>query len=157
MKLVDVLAGVKLETGLPQQLAAQAVHALEYDSRRVDPGSLFFAFPGAHVDGRQFSNDAVDRGALAVVSELPAPEGFPHPWIKVAHGRQALAMACRNLFGPPERDLFLHGFTGTNGKTTSTLISDAVLRTAGFQTAVLGTIGNWLVGEFQSTANTTPE
>ena len=75
---------------------------LEYDSRRVEPGFLFFAFPGARADGREFAQQAVEKGAVAAVSELPAPDGFLGRWIEVEHGRQALALAARNFYGKPD-------------------------------------------------------
>ena len=80
------------------------VAGLEYDSRRVQPGFLFFAFPGARADGREFAQAGHRKGAVAVVSELPAPEGFLGAWIEVEHGRQALALAARNFYGKPDRE-----------------------------------------------------
>lgn len=157
MELEGVLAGVRLRSEVPPVVRLENVLNLEYDSRRVTPGTLFFAFPGAKADGRQYAPQAIERGAIAVVSELPSPEAFTGPWIQVEHGRRALAQSCRNFFGPPEQNLFLNAVTGTNGKTTTTYLLDAVLRHAGKITAVLGTIGNHIAGQFFSTVNTTPE
>jgi UDP-N-acetylmuramoyl-L-alanyl-D-glutamate--2,6-diaminopimelate ligase len=157
MEIEGVLAGVRLRGEVPPVVRHGAVTTLEYDSRLVVPGTLFFAFPGAKADGRKYAPQALDRGAIATVCELPAPDGFKGPWIQVEHGRHALAQACRNFFGPPERDLSLNAVTGTNGKTTSTYLIDAILRGAGNTTAVLGTIGNHIAGEFFSSVNTTPE
>ena len=67
----------------------------------MHPGYLFFAFPGAHADGRQFAQDALARGAVAVASESAAPEDLAARWIQVDHGRQALALASRNFYGKP--------------------------------------------------------
>jgi UDP-N-acetylmuramoyl-L-alanyl-D-glutamate--2,6-diaminopimelate ligase len=130
---------------------------LEYDSRRVEAGFLFFAFAGAHADGRQFAQAAAAKGAVAVVSELPAPEGFPGTWIEAEHGRQALALASRNFYGQPDDRLFLTGVTGTNGKTTTAFLIDAILRAAGKTTAMVGTIEYRLAGEVRTAVNTTPE
>jgi len=157
MELEGVLAEVRLRNELPLPLRSRDVLSLQYDSRLVAPGALFFAFPGAKADGRQFAQQAIERGAVAAVSELPAPGAFNGSWIQVEHGRHALAQACRNFFGPPERDLFLNAVTGTNGKTTTTYLLDAVFRGAGKTTAVLGTIGNHIAGEFFKSVNTTPE
>ena len=74
----------------PPSLAQAQIRGLDYDSRRIAPGYLFFAFPGSRVDGRVFAQQAVANGALAVVSELAAPEGISAPWIQVEHGRRAL-------------------------------------------------------------------
>ncbi|MDX1983137.1 MAG: UDP-N-acetylmuramoyl-L-alanyl-D-glutamate--2,6-diaminopimelate ligase, partial [Bryobacteraceae bacterium] len=90
-------------------------------------------------------------------SELEPLVGFEGPWIQTPHGRKALAIACRNFFGPPERDLRLTGVTGTNGKTTVTYLVDAVMRAAGKVTGVVGTIGNRIAGQLLPAVNTTPE
>ena len=134
-----------------------AVTGLEYDSRRVQPGFLFFAFPGARADGREFAQQAIEKGAVAAVSELAAPHGFLGRWIEVEHGRQALALAARNFYGKPDARLKLTGVTGTNGKTTTTFLIDAVLRSAGMTTALVGTIEYRLANQVRPAVNTTPE
>ena len=91
MTIEQVLLGVRLRRELAPGLGQVSVAGLEYDSRRVAPGYLFFAFPGARADGREFAQQAIGRGAVAAVSELSAPEGFRGAWIEVEHGRQALA------------------------------------------------------------------
>ena len=80
---------------------------------------MFFAFPGSKADGRQFAADALARGALAVISESPAPPEFAGRWLQVEHGRQALSLAARNFYRKPDERLSLTGITGTNGKTTT--------------------------------------
>jgi UDP-N-acetylmuramoyl-L-alanyl-D-glutamate--2,6-diaminopimelate ligase len=157
MTTKEILQGVRLRNELPGDLGKASVAGLDYDSRRVQPGFLFFAFPGARADGREFSQHAVDKGAMAVVSELPAPQGFLGRWIEVEHGRQALALAARNFYGNPAERLKLTGVTGTNGKTTTTFLIDAVLRAAGMTTALVGTIEYRLAGEVRPAVNTTPE
>ncbi len=157
MTLQEILAGATLKRGLPAHLASLQVSGLEYDSRRVQPGSLFFAFSGSQVDGRKFAAEAAARGAVATVCELP-PAGTPAaPWIEVEHGRQALAMACRNLYAGLAERLVLTGITGTNGKTTVSILVDWLLRHAGKTTALIGTIEYRLAGEARLAANTTPE
>ncbi|MCZ2147868.1 MAG: UDP-N-acetylmuramoyl-L-alanyl-D-glutamate--2,6-diaminopimelate ligase [Bryobacterales bacterium] len=152
-----VLAGVPMRTGIPAEVRDRPVSGLEYDSRKINPDYLFFAFSGSKDDGRRYARQAMEGGALAVVSELPELAGEAMPWIQVEHGRRALAAACRNFYGAPERDLKLTGVTGTNGKTTVTYLIDAVLRHAGKVSAVLGTIGNRVAGERFKAVNTTPE
>ena len=102
MTLQQLFSGISLPAALPAALAAATVSGLAYDSRRVEPGCLFFAFAGARADGRDYARQALDRGALAVVSELPAPADFPGPWIRVPHGREALALAAREFHGRPD-------------------------------------------------------
>src|ERR1700733_10383502 len=138
MTASELLAEVPLRTELPPSLAQTEIKGLEYDSRRVAPGYLFFAFPGARVDGREFAAQAVAKGAVAVVSELSPPADVGFPRIQVPHGRQALALAARSFYGKLDRKLSLTGITGTNGKTTTSYLVDSILRAAGLTTALVG-------------------
>ena len=153
----ETLAGVPVLSELAPSLAQTHLAGLDYDSRRVHGGYLFFAFPGARVDGRAFAEQAVAAGAVAVVSESPAPEGFAAPWIQVPHGRQALARAARNFYGKLDKKIPLVGITGTNGKTTTSYLIDSILRTAGMTTMLAGTIEYHLGSKVLPAANTTPE
>jgi UDP-N-acetylmuramyl-tripeptide synthetase len=157
MTLREVLDGVPQLSEIPVEVASASVDGLAYDSRKVKPGFVFFAFPGSHVDGRKFASDALAAGALAIVSELSSPEAFPGCWIQVRHGRQALATAAGNFYGHPDRRLGLTGITGTNGKTTTAFLIDSILRAAGFTTAMVGTIEYRLAGKPRPAVNTTPE
>ncbi len=157
MLLEKILRGVKLRkelSGDPKQIE---IRGLEYDSRRVEPGYLFFAFAGARADGREFAQSALARGAAAVASELPVPPDFHGTWIEVAHGRRALAQAARNFYGAPDTRLQLTGVTGTNGKTTTAFLIDSILRAAGKTTLLIGTIEYRIAGEVRPAVNTTPE
>ena len=138
-------------------LGRAVVAGLDYDSRRIAKDFVFFAFPGAKADGRQYARQAMEKGALAIVSELPAPEGFAGPWIQVKHGRTALATAARTFYGKPDQRLGITGITGTNGKTTECYLIDSILRTAGFTTSLIGTIEYHVAGERRDAVNTTPE
>src|SRR5438045_877520 len=120
MELKRVLEGVPLTSNVPAALLEADVQGLAYDSRKVEPGYLFFAFQGAKVDGAQFTNLAVRNGALAVISDRPSPGGFNGTWLQAAHGREALAFASRNFYEKPDQRLALTAVTGTNGKTTTT-------------------------------------
>ncbi len=157
MILAEVLAGVRLKKPLGAELAQKTIEDLAYDSRRVKKGGLFFAFPGARADGRSFAEQAVKAGAVAVASELPAPERFQGEWIEVEHGRQALALAARNFYGRPDERIGVTGITGTNGKTTTSYLVDSILRAAGKTTALIGTIEYHLGDKVLLAVNTTPE
>ncbi len=157
MTLGRVLTGVRLRTPLPTELADLSVADLTYDSRYVLKGALFFAFKGKRADGRSFAQEAVAHGACAVVSELARPEAFDGPWIEAEHGREALALAARNFYGPLDERLMLTGITGTNGKTTTAYLVDSILRVAGKTTAMVGTIQYHVAGEIRPAPNTTPE
>ncbi|MGH9558989.1 MAG: Mur ligase family protein, partial [Bryobacteraceae bacterium] len=158
MKLASVFEGVRLASGVAPEVAASEIAGIDYDSRRIGKDFLFFAFPGAHADGREFARDALARGARAVVSELPPPaNNFQGTWIPVEHGRRAMAIAARNFYHRPDERVSFTGITGTNGKTTTSYLTDSILRTAGFATALIGTIEHRLLGEPIHSANTTPE
>ncbi len=157
MTAEELLAGVRLRAPIPGPLAAAEVAGLEYDSRRVCSGFLFFAFPGAKTDGKMFASEAFSKGALAAVCESAAPVEFRDRWIEVEHGRQALALAARNFYGRPDQRLRLTGITGTNGKTTTSYLVDSVLRASGAVTGLVGTIEYHLAGRVLPAVNTTPE
>lgn len=156
MQLKRVLEGISLTRPAPAPLDTE-VRGLAYDSRKVEAAYLFFAFAGAKTDGAQFANAAMQKGALAVVSDRPKPGGFSGPWLQVPHGREALAVGARNFYHRPDEVIALTGVTGTNGKTTSTLLIDSVLRAAGKITALIGTIEYHLAGRVLPAVNTTPE
>ncbi len=167
MRLSQVLEGVRLKFPLSPELAGTEIAGIEYDSRRVEKGFVFVAFAGSHVDGRRFAGEAAARGAIAFMSELPAPNSeAAGRWIEVEHGRRALAIASRNFYNRPDERVRFTGITGTNGKTTTSYLIDAILREAGFVTGLMGTIESRLAqatkvdrtpGERRSTVNTTPE
>jgi UDP-N-acetylmuramoyl-L-alanyl-D-glutamate--2,6-diaminopimelate ligase len=158
MTLGEILSGVHLTHPLSPELAALEIKGLDFDSRRTGEGFLFFAFPGSRTDGRQFAQQAVDRGAAAVAGELPAPDpSLASCWIQVEHGRHALAIAARNFYRAPDERLGLTAVTGTNGKTTTAFLIDSVLRAAGHVTAMIGTIEYHLAGRVLPAVNTTPE
>jgi len=155
MTLVEVLAGTPMLSELPPDAARLQVKGLEYDSRKVQPGQVFFAFAGARANGREFAAQAVEKGA--VVSELEAPEGFAGRWLRTAHGRRTLALAARKFYGELDEKIALTGITGTNGKTTTGYLIDSILRSAGNTTALVGTIEYRLGDRVLPAANTTPE
>jgi UDP-N-acetylmuramoyl-L-alanyl-D-glutamate--2,6-diaminopimelate ligase len=165
MTLAGVLKGVRLRGVLAREWAELTVEGLEYDSRKVEKGTLFFAFAGAHVDGRRFAREAEARGACALVSELPRSEDLASPvaippaipWIEVEHGRKALATAARNFYAQPDERVQFTGITGTNGKTTTAYLTDAILRRDGLPTAMIGTIEYRIGDEIRKAPNTTPE
>ena len=157
MTVTEVLEGVEVLAGLGPELASTPVAGLEYDSRRVEPGQLFFAFPGQRFDGRRFAPEARKRGAVAVVCETPQPGYDRGPWIQVSHGRKALAVASRNFYREAAAAIAVTGITGTNGKTTTAYLLDSALRAAGKTTAMVGTIEYVLAGEPRPAGNTTPE
>ncbi|MGD8703412.1 MAG: UDP-N-acetylmuramoyl-L-alanyl-D-glutamate--2,6-diaminopimelate ligase [Desulfosarcina sp.] len=131
------------------------IKALCYDSRKVTPGSLFIAIQGLSVNGHGFIDQAVDRGAVAVVCEQPTEAEVAV--LQVADSRAALAqLACR-FYGYPADAMTLVGVTGTNGKTTVTYLLEQILKKAGHQPGVVGTINYRYDGNVFDNPVTTPE
>lgn len=157
MRLDAVLAGVRLAKPLPPDAVSLEVQGLAYDSRKVSEGYVFWAFAGSKTDGARFAEAALQSGAIAVISEASKPNRFGGHWIQAEHGRFALATAARNFYLEPDKRLKVNAITGTNGKTTSTMLLDAILRSAGKTTGLVGTIQYQLAGRFLPAVNTTPE
>lgn len=133
------------------------VRSLAYNSQRVESGAVFFAIQGENSDGHHFVPQALERGAVAVVSERPAPDGVQVPWVQVPRIRRALSDAARAFYGHPERALRLMGITGTNGKTTTAYLVESILRAAGLGVGLFGTIEYHVAGKALPAPNTTPE
>ena len=129
-------------------LAASPVRGVTFDSRRVRPGWLFVAVPGAHVNGSDFVASAAERGAAAAIVEQPIP-GLSLPQIVVDRVQAALATAACWWYGDPSRELGIVGITGTDGKTTTSFLAAAVLRSAGIPTGMVTTAGI-AVGDVES-------
>ena len=142
----------------PDAPASVAIRGLTHDSRTVVPGDLFVAVPGAHVDGRAFVEAAVGAGAVAVVVER-ALSATAVPQIVVRDARRALAEAAAWWYGDPSRELGVIGITGTDGKTTTSLLAAAALAAAGLPTGLIGTVVTQIGGirEPNPAHSTTPE
>jgi UDP-N-acetylmuramoyl-L-alanyl-D-glutamate--2,6-diaminopimelate ligase len=156
-KLGEIFAGANV--ALPARSASLSVEQVACDSRKVRAGALFFALHGAKADGNAFVRDAIDRGAVAIASESAAPAGSPAnvAWIQVRDERKALAVAAVNFYDHPANALQLAAVTGTNGKTTTTSLIDAILKASGAKTGLFGTIAyHTPLGDYPA-PNTTPE
>lgn len=135
------------------------IRGVAIDSRVVVPGDLFVALRGAQVDAHRHLGQALALGAVAlVVEELPA--GVEHggrPVVVVADTRRALPPLAARFYGHPSEELELIGITGTNGKTSTTYLLEAMLAAAGRRPGVIGTVEVRYAGERHRTVNTTPE
>lgn len=150
--LIEALPDAHL-TGDP----GQKVTGLYYDSRQVEADGAFFALRGATVDGHEFIDTALARGARTIFLEQmrELPPGVSA--VRVDNARRAMALVAERFFGGPTVDIPVVGVTGTNGKTTITYLLESMLKAAGRQPAVLGTI-NYRFGEQQlPSLHTTPE
>ena len=155
--LSAVLASV--EADAPVSAGELKIQQVACDSRKVQTGSLFFALHGAKADGNAFVRDAVARGVAAIASEEDAPADLPPnvAWVRVREARKALALTAANFFGRPATALKMVAVTGTNGKTTTTSVIDAIVKASGAKTGLFGTIAYHTPrGEYPA-PNTTPE
>jgi UDP-N-acetylmuramoyl-L-alanyl-D-glutamate--2,6-diaminopimelate ligase len=139
------------------------ITGIEYDSRRIRPGSVFVAMKGASTDGNKFVDKAIAAGALGIITD--SPHTFDRllvfepglPVLEVEHGRRALAAASAAFFAHPEKKLAATGITGTNGKTTTAFLTEALLNSAARKTILIGTIENHIAGQTRPSVHTTPE
>jgi len=135
-----------------------SVSGLEYDSRRVKPGDAFIAMRGEASDGNKFIDRAIAAGAVAIVSDSAAEtprEGVA--WAQVPHGRRALARLSANFYKRPAERIAITGITGTNGKSTTAFLLEAILSAANRKSALIGTIEYHVAGKVLPAPHTTPE
>lgn len=131
------------------------ITGLTADSRQVQPGCLFVCLTGYTVDGHSFAAQAVQQGAVAVLSERDLD--VPATVVKVPDTRRAMAMLADRFYGSPTRELKLIGVTGTNGKTTTTHLIDKILRDRQRVTGLIGTIHMRIGDVTEDVKNTTPD
>lgn len=131
------------------------VNALEFSSREVKPGALFFCVPGTVVDGHDFAADALEHGAVGLVVERELE--IDAPQFLVEDARAALALCSANFYDSPSRKLDVVGITGTNGKTTTCFLVEHLLRHAGMRAGLIGTVECHVADEIYPSAHTTPE
>ncbi len=134
-----------------------AIGGIAADSRKVAPGDCFVAVPGFKQDARRFVPEAIARGAAVIVTEGPPVGDGDVAQIIVPSARLALARAADAYYGHPSRQLTVVGITGTNGKTTTSYLVDALLQSRGLRTGVIGTIQYRIGAETLPAGQTTPE
>ena len=150
--LLDALPEKRIVGLLPA-----TVSGIADDSRRVERGDCFVAVPGFKADARRFTAEALERGAHLIVTEGEAPPMPAVPTVLVPSARVALGRLADVYYGHPSRDLTLVGITGTNGKTTTSYLVEALLQALGLRTGVIGTIQYVLGDERRPAGQTTPE
>jgi UDP-N-acetylmuramoyl-L-alanyl-D-glutamate--2,6-diaminopimelate ligase len=134
---------------------ATEIASLAYDSRRVQPGALFFCVLGEHSDGHDHAAQAVREGAAALVVERPLGLGVPE--VIVESARAAMGPVAARFHGDPTAELQVVGVTGTNGKTTTAFLVRALLEASGKRCGLLGTVTSIVGGEERPAKRTTPE
>lgn len=149
---------------LRAQIGPLPMHELQLDSRRITPGDVFIALPGAipgrSADGRSFIDAAIARGAAAVIVEAEGwqPRDLAVPVLPVANLRRVIGQVAARFYGLPSESLLSIGVTGTNGKTSCSQWIAQLLTLAGRRCAVIGTVGSGFPGELRADAAlTTPD
>jgi UDP-N-acetylmuramoyl-L-alanyl-D-glutamate--2,6-diaminopimelate ligase len=160
MRLADLIpAGLGASGPIEDRPAGDAaeveIASLAYDSRRVEPGALFFCVPGEHSDGHDHAAQAVRAGAAALVVERPLGQGVPE--VTVESVRAAMGPVAARFYGDPTAELRVVGVTGTNGKTTTAFLVRALLEASGSRCGLLGTVTSIVGGEQRPAQRTTPE
>jgi UDP-N-acetylmuramoyl-L-alanyl-D-glutamate--2,6-diaminopimelate ligase len=154
MNFLQLLHGAEVlaQSGNP------SITGLEYDSRRIKPGDAFVAMRGEASDGNKFINKAIAAGAVAIVTDsaVEAPRAGV-AWVHVPHGRRALARLSANFYKRPAERLAITGITGTNGKSTTAFLLEAILSAAQRKSALIGTIEYHVAGKVLPAPHTTPE
>ena len=140
------------------------IKGIAYDSRKVKKGDLFVAMRGENVDGHDFIEDAINKGAISVIHQkdwINAPFlMYKYPdisWIGATDTRDAIAYVASRFYNDPSEEINLIGITGTNGKTTTSFIIKKILEGCGHHTGLIGTIGYLVKNEFRKSLHTTPE
>jgi UDP-N-acetylmuramoyl-L-alanyl-D-glutamate--2,6-diaminopimelate ligase len=154
MTFQQILQGAEIlaQSGNP------SITGVEYDSRRVKPGSVFVAMQGEASDGNKFIDRAIASGAVAVVTDSATePPRERIAWAQVPHGRRALARLSANFYKRPAERLAITAVTGTNGKSTTTFLVEAILGAADRKSVLVGTIEYHVAGKILPAPHTTPE
>lgn len=156
MTLEDILEDIR-----PQRVEGSlnlTINRIDFDSRSVQPGSVFVAVRGTRTDGHQFIDNAIKNGAQAVVAEEaaePSPQGVTY--VEVPDSAEALGRMAANFYGRPSEQLQLVGVTGTNGKTTTVTMLYELFQELGYKTGLLSTIENRIGENRLAATHTTPD
>lgn len=154
--LKDILYGVHLQqvagsTGVP-------VNQLCMDSRMVKARDCFVAVRGTTMDGHQFINACIEKGATSIICEnLPAALNEKVTYVKVASSSKALGIMASNFFGNPSSKMQVVGVTGTNGKTSTVTLLFRLFRKLGKNAGLLSTVQNQINEEIIPATHTTPD
>ncbi len=156
MLLSDILYKISLQTVSGK--TDIEIDSIEFDSRKVEKGYLFVAIPGTQVDGHDYIEKAIEKGAAAILCErLPETLVEGVAYIQVENAAKAMGFAAANLFDQPSQQMQLVGVTGTNGKTSvATLLFD-LFRRLGYKCGLLSTVQNQVEDEVIPSTHTTPD
>lgn len=154
--LIDILAPVDVLDTIGE--TDKEIVSIQFDSRKVEKGSLFVATCGTQVDGHSFIDSAIEKGAVAIVCEkMPAACKAGVTYVHVADSNEALGRMASAFYDYPSSSMKLVGVTGTNGKTTIATLLYNMFRRAGHKCGLLSTVCNYVEGEAVPSTHTTPD
>ena len=153
MQLQELVKNIQFK-GTPDN---REISSITYDSRKVKPGTLFVAISGMQTDGHEFIPQAIENGAVAILSNGRSPKTKAVPILQVKDPRLAMSQISAQFYGNPSAKINIVGITGTNGKTSITHILHHILQTSGAACGTLGTLGFQTPSGMVSTGFTTPE
>nr|WP_199158314.1 UDP-N-acetylmuramoyl-L-alanyl-D-glutamate--2,6-diaminopimelate ligase [Pedobacter sp. ASV2] len=155
MKLQDLLYGVTIQELVGK--TDRSIHALNFDSRKIEKDDVFFAIVGTVVDAHSYIDQTINLGATVIVCEvLPENINPQVTYVKVQNSSVALGIMAGNFFGNPSAALKLIGITGTNGKTTIATILFKLFKDLGYKTGLLSTVENYIHDVVVAATHTTP-
>jgi len=154
--LSELLIGIEglTVTGKPDL----TIEGIAFDSRRVGYGFLFAALPGTTVDGHQFIQVAIEKGAVAILCEqLPEIQDANITWIQCSNSSKVLGQIASKYYGNPSEGMKVVGITGTNGKTTTATLLYKLFKELGNKAGLLSTVCNYIDNEQLPATHTTPD
>jgi UDP-N-acetylmuramoyl-L-alanyl-D-glutamate--2,6-diaminopimelate ligase len=154
-RLSALTQGVKAVSSVVE--SDEVVRSITADSRKVVPGTLYFAVKGLRSDGNKFVDEAIEKGAVGVVSEVKKSKHLPVDYVQVTDVRVAMGQIAAAFYGSPNRKLRVVGVTGTNGKTTVTMLVQYFLKRLGAKAGLSGTIHYDYGNRTIPAARTTPD
>ena len=155
MKLSALIGKVPGKISVYGNIDDVELRALCVDSRRSEPGALFFCTPGLRMDAHDFAPQAVDKGAAALIVQRRLDMDVPQ--VQVEDVRTALSYIAAEFFGNPAEELMLMGITGTKGKTTTSFLLKSIMEEAGYKTGLIGTVCSMIGDETLPNHLTTPD
>ena len=157
---MKTLSEILYKVRLTEVIGSTAIQVSDicFDSRNVQPGSLFVAVRGTHVDGHLYIRQAYQDGAIAVIcEELPEFQASDFTFIKVSDSSKALGQIASNFYDQPSTHLKIVGVTGTNGKTTIATLLFNLFRALGYKVGLISTVCNKIEDQEIPTSHTTPD
>ena len=159
MQLTEIIALLSVVDSNVDEIANIEISQLHIDSRKALPGSVFFAYPGIELDGRNYIQSAQDAGASAIIYEtgFDLPPSISIPAFSVANVQSFIGDIAHHFYQRPSLELQVFGITGTNGKTTCCYLLTQALEMLELEAAMVGTIGVGKLSDLTDSGHTTPD